>query len=373
MSALGYFEFNATAPLRPEAREAWLQAADEHWHNPGSPVRSGARVRALLEGARERLGELLGVAPKRIVFTSGATEANNLVLRHYAADTEVWVSSVEHPSVLEPARARFGERLRILGVDTNGVVQVPEFTGARPGLVSIMAANNETGVCQPWRDLAGACAQAGVSYHCDAVQWLGKQPAEGFAECAWVTGSGHKFGGPKGVGFLLIPDGAPVRGQLGGAQEHGHRGGTENYPAVAALVAALEAAVAEDFCARGACRDAFEAHVCKAIPGTRANGAGAARLPQTSSLTLPYGENTRWILKLDRRGFQVSSGSACATAKESPSHVLGAMGVSREEIRRTVRVSGGTGTTEAAWKALAAAFCEVAAEIGGAQAPVIEI
>ncbi len=371
-----WFDHNATAPLTPAARAAWLRAQDEAWQNPSSPARAGARVRFRLETAREELAPFLGSAPKRLVFTSGATEGANAVLAHWArvlpAAARVGVNPTEHPCVLAAARAHFGlERIAWLGLARDGVVDDRALKAllATGGVaaVAVMAANNETGVIQPWTGIASLCRAARAEFLCDATQWLGKLPSSGFGDADWVLGSAHKFGGPKGVGFLQIPAGAAgFHAQLGGAQEHDHRAGTENFPGVAAMLAALAEAETTKMpleTERLRWRDAFERAVCAAVPDTTVVAAGAERLWNTVSLQMPFGENHRWVARLDRRDFQVSTGSACASAREGPSHVLAALGLAPEAARRVVRVSAGWDTTEAGWQELAAAFAAVAPEV----------
>lgn len=379
-----YFDYNATAPLAPVARETWLRLSDEAWHNPSSPTRDGARARLRLDAARQRLGEFLGAKPERIVFNSGATEGAHSVLAHWARTlpktTRLAINPTEHPCVLEAARFSFAERIIPLELTGDGVVK-PEalekcFADASrsperaPLAVVVMAANNETGVLQPWRELGALCARHRAPFLCDATQWLGKLPAAGLGEIGWVIGSAHKFGGPKGCGFVVLPGQAEsFCAQPGGAQENGHRSGTENLPAIAAGVAALaEAEQARMFLEeeRLRWRREFEHAVVTALPGTRIVAAEAERLWNTVALIPPYAENTRWVAKLDKRGFQVSTGSACATGKEGPSPVLAALGVPPEQARRVVRVSGGWETTADDWRALADAFSDVAKEIAPA-------
>jgi cysteine desulfurase len=371
-----WFDHNATAPLVPAARAAWLHAQDGAWQNPSSPTRAAARVRLRLDAAREQLGQFLGASPERLVFTSGATEGANAVLAHWGrvlpAAGLVAVNPTEHPCVLAAARAHFGaERLVSLALTPEGVVGVGALqallAAGRVSAVAVMAANHETGVLQPWPEIAALCRAARVELLCDATQWLGKLPSSGLGEAGWVLGSAHKFGGPKGVGLLQIPPAAGgFHAQLGGAQEHDHRAGTENFPGVAALLAALAEAETTKVLLeteRLRWRDQFERAVIAAVPGTVVVAAGAGRLWNTVSLLLPFGENHRWVARLDRRDFQVSTGSACATAKAGPSPVLAALGFAAEEARRVVRVSAGWATTAADWQALAAAFAAVAPEV----------
>lgn len=374
-----YFDHNATTPLATVAREEWLRAQDEAWQNPSSPYRTAAQVKIRLEAAREKFAILLGGEAGRYVFTSGATEAANLVFSWWAATlpahAPIAVNPTEHPCVLEPARHFFGDRVRWLQVNEAGVVDLDALkkdhltgcAGDRVAAVVAMAANNETGVLQPWTEIATACREAGVAYLCDASQWLGKLPAGGIGGDGFVIGAGHKFGGPKGVGLLkLAPQSEGLRGQVGGGQERGHRGGTEDFPAIAAMGAALaEAEQKKVFLEteRLRWREEFEREVVLVVPGVRVVAAGADRLWNTVSLIMPFADNTRWVTRLDRRGFQVSTGSACATGKGGSSQVLAALGYDAEQAKRVLRVSSGWGTTEADWQALAAAFSEVAAEV----------
>lgn len=371
-----YFDHNATTPLSPAAREAWLRASEEAWHNPSSPYRAAARVRALLEQARERLAQFLGAEAARVVFNSGATEGAGALFAHWAAvlpaGSRVAVSPTEHPCVIESARRHFPPaRLAWIELDRDGVARPDRLEAllqaGSVGAVSVMAANNETGVIQPWREIAALCRRHRAECHCDASQWLGKLPASGLGEAGWVTAGAHKFGGPKGTGFILLaPQTKGFRALAGGEQEHGHRAGTEDYPAIAAMVAALAGAETSKVLhetERLRWRDDFIALLHAALPGARVVGAGAERLWNTVSLIMPHGENHRWVAKLDRRGFQVSTGSACATGKDGPSHVLAAMGLAPEEARRVIRVSAGWETTEADWRNLAEALAAVDAEL----------
>jgi cysteine desulfurase len=204
------------------------------------------------------------------------------------------------------------------------------------GFVSLMAANNETGVWQPWQEVARICREERIPFHCDASQWIGKESLEGLASCDFVTASAHKFGGPPGVGFLLIPEGSGFQGSVVGPQERGHRGGTENLPAIAAMVAALQdcrSSVSGEF------RDQFEADLVACLPGVRLLGAGARRLGNTSMFVLPEHKNLRWLTRLGKRGFAVSTGSACSAGKGNPSRVMQAMGCGFEEMGRVLRIS----------------------------------
>jgi len=369
-----YFDHNATTPLAPIAREAWLQAADESWQNPASLYRDAARAKIRLDAARARLAEFLGGGEEFVVFNSGATEGTNAVLAHWSrgfpAGAQVAVNPTEHPCVLESAKYYFGERIFWLPVSREGVVELAAVkllleSKVVAGVI-VMAANNETGVLQPWPEIARCCAGAGVEYLCDASQWMGKLPAAGLGAAGWVIGSAHKFGGPKGAGFLQLPRGAEsFCAQRGGAQQSGHRGGTEDLAGASALVAALAEAeqkkvFQEDERLRW--RVDFEQAVKRAVPGVAVVAAGAERLWNTVSLLMPHTENTRWVTRLDKVGFQVSTGSACAAGKAVPSQVLAAMGYSREAAGRVIRVSAGWATTMADWNALAVALAGLESE-----------
>ena len=383
-----YFDHNATTPLAEAAREAWLKVQAENWHNPSSPTRAAARARIRLESYHEALSILLGGAPADYVFNSGATEGAHAVLAHWAklfpADARIAVAATEHPCVLAAAGRFFPGRVDWLPLAPGGVV-TPEAVrraiaaGAAGGVV--MAANNETGVLQPWPEIAALCRAArgpgggaGAPFLCDVTQWLGKLPGAGLGDCgAWLVASGHKFGAPKGVGFVKLPAGRAEPdfvSQGGGLQEAGHRAGTEDVAGVAALCAALVECEQKHVMwesQRLAWRERFERELTAALPGTRiiAADTGVERLLNTVFAVMPHGEHGRWIARLDKRDVQVSTGAACATGKEGPSHVLAALGVAPGEARRAVRISAGWATTEADWAALLAAVRVVAEELRG--------
>lgn len=358
-----YFDFNATAPTGVRARSAMVEAMDSGWQNASSLYRGAGAVRRRLEDARECVAEGMGCDEGRVVFTSGATEGNNAVMMsegmRAAGKRTVVISAVEHPCVRAAARKWFGkDRVVEIGVDTEGRVDVEALSGAIEGggvgLVSVMAANNETGVLQPWREIAAICRAAGVRYHCDAAQWVGKMGAEGLGVCDYVTVSGHKMGAAKGCGFLVVAEDGEFEGAVGGPQENGMRAGTENWPAVASMVAAL----AETGERPAVGRARFEGLLEDVVPGVRVIGGGE-RLWNTAMVLVPEHKNLKWLTRLDGLGFQVSTGSACSAGKGNPSHVMEAMGLSYEEMGRVVRVSGGWETAIADWEALAGAFGEV--------------
>ncbi len=371
-----YFDHNASSPLLPVARAAWLEAEERYPGNPSSQHRIGARAERALDHARERLARLLDCAPANVIWTSGATEACNTALRHAIAssppDTELWVSAIEHPAVLITARTLARDRVRTIPVDAQGRVELEwlreNLRRARPALVAVMAANNESGVLQPWLAAREVCAEHGVTFFCDATQWCGRLPGRGLGSSGWVAGSAHKFGGPRGVGFLTCPPGEAFRPLLlGGGQQAGHRAGTENVAGVLALVAALEwseqQVAAGGDTARREIRDRFERQLVEAVPGGWVNGAEAERLWNTSSVVLPAADcRQRLVVKLDKAGFAVSTGSACASGSEQPSPVLTAMGLTAADASRAVRFSAGWETPVTAWDDLLAAIVRIQRE-----------
>lgn len=379
-----YFDYNATTPLSPAAREAWLRASERHWHNPSSLYREAGLTSQHLESARERLGDLLGIEPERVVFTSGATESNNMLFaglaRCLAPDACVAISAIEHPSVREAARSWLG-RGRVVEIPVNGEGLVTcaalqeVLEKHRPALVSIMAANNESGVLQSeLPELIMLCRSVfKIPFHSDASQWWGKHRASELAGCDYLTGSAHKFGGPKGIGFLVLANAEESFPLLhGGPQENGRRAGTENYPAIEAMVSALEAVeprLPEVIASQSALRDAFIEAMRGHFPDLRLISGGAPRLWNTVLMVMPRHENLKWLTRLTRRGFAISTGSACSSGKEGSSVVVQALGASYEELRRVVRVSAGWETAAEDWQALAGAFAEAGAELDAGGRP----
>ena len=367
-----YFDHNATSPLIPAARDAWLDAVDCYVGNPSSPHRLGARADAALTQVREKLAAWLGCAPDAIVWTSGATESNNAALHHAgrSGSGEAWISSIEHPCVIAAAERHFAERTRHIPATGDGVVDVAWIAEAlrknRPALIGVMAANNETGVLQPWRVIRELCGEHGIPFFCDAAQWIGKLPAAGLGACDFVSGCAHKFGGPQGVGFMKVPaDFLPLI--VGGPQEEGRRAGTENVAGILAMIAALEARAKMD--APFALRADFESALRRALPGVRILGDGAERLWNTVSVVMPEVADCRqrWVVKLDKLGFAVSTGSACASGKEKPSHVLSAMGIPPDTAARVLRFSSGWETRASDWQELLGGLQQAFTELSAAR------
>lgn len=368
----GYFDHNATTPLCDAARDAWLRASASHWHNASSLYREAGFTAQKLDAARERLGDLLGCEAERIVFTSGATEANNALFASLPPGARVLISAIEHPSVRAAARHWLGaEHVVEVPVDAEGVVrpEVLESLIARhaPALVSVLAASNESGVLQPWAQLCDLCHRHAVRFHTDATQWIGKLDASELGRCDYVTGSAHKFLGPKGVGFLVLHDDEEsLRLLHGGPQEAGHRAGTENYPGIEAMVVGMETVIPTLDVVKtrqSKWRDAFEQRLLSAMQGLRVISGGATRLWNTSMLVMPRHENLKWLTRLSRLGFAISTGSACSSGKEGSAVVVRALGASDEELRRVVRLSGGWDTTEADWTALSEAMIATLADL----------
>ncbi len=366
----GYFDYNATTPLSEVAREAWLKASADHWYNASSLYREAGFTAQKLDAARERLADLLGCEASRIVFTSGASESNNALFASSAG--LVAISAIEHPSVREAVHGWRGrEHVIAIPVDEEGRVSAQALreilNRCHPALVSVMAANNESGVLQAWPELLRICREQEIAFHTDAAQWLGKLDVRDLGQCSYITGSAHKFGGPKGVGFLVLRDEAEkLRFLRGGPQENGRRAGTENYPAIEAMVTALEQVAMPG---EVSWRDAFELRLQQAMPGLRIISSGTERLWNTSLMVMPRHDNLKWLTRLTRLGFAISTGSACSSGKEGSSVVVQALGASPEELKRVVRVSSGWQTSAEDWSSLAEAFLQVADDLDAGRKP----
>ncbi|MCJ1296559.1 hypothetical protein MMC34_008125 [Xylographa carneopallida] len=335
-----YLDANASEALRPEAAEA-VVAALQLPGNPASVHGHGRRARALLEESRERIAACLDADPAGLVFTSGGTESNVLAVRVLGAGRRVLVGATEHDAV-----RRAVDGAETLPVDGNGVVELGALAAALadgpPALVCLMQANNETGVLHPLDEASALCRRYGALLHVDAVQSAGRVPVSlGGCGADSLALSGHKIGGPKGAGALLLRDlGAGAAGPMlaGGGQERGRRGGTPALPAIAGFAAACVAACADGQApARlAALRDRIERAAVAA--GAVACGAAAPRLPNTTCLALPGRRADAQLIALDLGGFAVSSGAACSSGKVSRSHVLAAMGLG-ELAGNAIRVS----------------------------------
>jgi cysteine desulfurase len=368
-----YLDWNATAPLRPEARQAMAAA----WDLPGNPSSvhaEGRQARRVMEDARTAVAEAVGAQPRNVVFTSSGTEANALALtpgiRKGAGPPvqRLMLSAIEHVSVLTGGRFAFDAICRI-PVTPSGVVDLNRLESLLgsdgPALVSIMAANNETGALQPVREAAAIVHRAGSLLHVDAIQALGKIPFDtNEIGVDLATLSAHKIGGPKGIGVLVLADGIEGVDPLlrGGGQEMGRRAGTENVAGIAGFGAAVRAAVSAreaDAVRLERLRKRLETSLKETL-GTIVFSEDVPRLPNTTLFTIPGLRAETAVIGLDLAGIAVSSGSACSSGKVQPSHVLEAMGFDAKLAQGAVRLSLGWSTSEAdielclkAWRKLA--------------------
>lgn len=354
-----YLDFNATTPCAPEVVEAMLPWFADHFGNAGSAHSLGHLSDGAVVNAREEVAALLNASPAELVFNGCGTEGLNHAFRGvfeaFPARRHFVITAVEHAAVLALADwlQRMGAEVTALGVDGQGRLDLAELEAAiRPdtALVSAMAANNETGVLFPIHDISRIAKAKGVLVHCDATQAMGRIPVD---VRAWgvdlLNLSAHKFHGPKGVGALFIRRGLRLKPFLvGGGQERGRRGGTENVPGIVGLGRAARLA-AERLPAMArveALRDRLEAGCLASIPDARVEGAAAPRLPNTTLLGFKGLEGEALLLRLNEAGYCVSTGSACSTGQKEPSHVLRAMGVPPDYARGTIRVSLGHPTSE---------------------------
>lgn len=352
-----YLDHTATTPLRPEVRDAMLPFWDECFGNPSSVHRWGRAARAALDTARAQMAEVLGASPGEIVFTRCGTEADNLAVlgrARMAPGAPVVCSAIEHRAVLAAADAAVaeGSMLHLLAVDRQGVVQLDvleELLRRNPAVVSVMWVNNEVGTVQPVREIAERCRAAGVTFHTDAVQALGKLAVRvDEVPADLLSISAHKLGGPKGVGALFVRRGTEVAPLLhGGAQERGLRAGTEDVAgavglATAAMLAETERAAESE--RLRSLRDTLEAGLREQVPDLLVNGAGADRSPTILNVSVPGADPEMLLPALDAEGLAVSSGSACSSGAVRASHVLVAMELPPELAGPSVRFSLGRTT-----------------------------
>jgi cysteine desulfurase len=368
-----YLDWNATTPLRPEARQAMAEAWDIAG-NPSSVHTEGRQARRLVEDARAAVASAVASRPQNVVFTSGGTEANALALapgqRRGAGEPvrRLLVSAIEHTSVLSGGRFA-PEAIKTIGVTGSGLVDLDHLrrllAEGPPALVSVMLGNNETGAIQPVAEIASVVRAAGGLLHVDAIQALGKIPFDISSIGAdLVTLSAHKIGGPKGVGALVLAEDMLGLEALlrGGGQELGRRAGTENVAGIAAFGAALRAAMAAqqaDAVRVARLRNQLEDGL-RQTPDMTLFSADVARLPNTVLFTVPGLKAETAVIGFDLEGIAVSSGSACSSGKVQPSHVLEAMGFGKDLAQGAVRISLGWSTKEAdvdlalkAWRKLA--------------------
>jgi cysteine desulfurase len=336
-----YLDHNATSPLRPEAKAAMIAAMD-NCGNASSIHREGRAARKVMDDAREKIAFVVGALPQMITFTSGGTESNAMALRGVGAE-RILVSAIEHPCVLDAAKTT-GKSVEVIPVDAQGRVDLEALRTQINGhnnLVSVMHANNETGVIQDIAAISAVTRELGALLHVDAVQSFGKIPVNfGLLGCDMLTIAAHKVGGPKGIGALIIRDGLVVEPLLvGGGQELRRRAGTENILAIAGF-GALADVPRVDMCKL---RDRME----RDLSDTIIFSGGAQRLSNTTCFAMPEFKAETLLMNFDLAGVAVSSGSACSSGKIARSHVLSAMGVAPEISECAIRVSSGWNTTEA--------------------------
>jgi cysteine desulfurase len=351
-----YFDHNATTPIDDRVLDAMQPFLKTFYGNPSSLYRLGRISSSAIDAAREQLAALVGAQPGQIIFTSGGTEANNLALATLAPQAGLAVSSIEHPSVIEPAwhLKNQGHQLTLLDVDVNGLITqdaVDEATQLRPGLVSMMLANNETGVVQNVAHYAEQLATHGIKVHTDAVQALGKIPVDfNGLGVHLMSLSSHKIYGPKGCGALVFDKSIELKPvMLGGGQEQGLRAGTENVAAIVGFGKAAELAKAELAERRThllKLRTLLE-HGLSAIPGLTIFAEQSERLPNTVQMGIHGIDGEMLLMQLDQKNIAVSSGSACASGQKESSPVLAAMGIDPDQAKSAIRISLGKANTEA--------------------------
>ncbi len=356
-----YLDHNATTSVRPEVFEAMKPFLTERWGNPSSSYAFGSSLKGVIEEARGLVATLLGASAREIVFTGSATESNNTALNAALsadpAKRHIVTSAVEHSAVLNHAifLEKHGYSVTRLPVDRDGLLSLAGLDAAitsATAVVSLMWANNETGVLFPVADIAALCERRGVRFHCDAVQAVGKLPINlKNLPVDYLSLSAHKIGGPKGVGALFVGKSAPFVPHLhGGHQERGRRGGTENVAGIAGLGRAVELASA-DLPTYAATvlplRDRLETELLARIPSAERNGHATQRLPNTTNLTFAGIESEALLLLLAQAGVCASAGSACLADSDEPSHVVRAMKPDSAASRQMVRFSLAAETTAA--------------------------
>ena len=356
-----YLDHNATTPLHPRVLEAMQPYLTRHWGNPSSLYRPGREAKAAIESARRRIADCLGCEPGEIVFTAGGTEADNLAVRGTVRarrdrGDHVVTSAIEHHAVLHTCKALQADGVRVtyLPACEDGRVDVDALAssvGPRTVLVSVMLANNETGVINPIAEIGRIAAERGCCLHTDAVQALGKIPIDLRTLGADMAAfAGHKIYGPKGIGLLYVKRAVPLVPILtGGSHEHGLRAGTENVAGIVGLAEAVVLACETLEAEAGrlsVLRDRLETRICRQLDGVRVNGGRSPRVPNTSNLSFDRVDGESIVVAMDLEGICISTGSACSTGDPEPSHVLIAMGCSPAEAQGSVRISLGKDTTQ---------------------------
>ena len=352
-----YFDNNATTPVLPEVLEAMRPYFTEHFGNASSIHHHGQQTRAAVEHARESVAALLGCRTGEVVFTSGGTEGDNLaVFGLVGAGDHVITSTIEHHAVLNSCKRleAMGCEITYVPVDGRGLVDPDDVRRALRSsskLISIMMANNETGVLQPIEEIGKITADADVYFHTDAVQAAGKVPIEvKRIGCDLLSISGHKMHAPQGIGAIYVGKGTLLQPMLyGGSHERSRRAGTENVPGIVGLGKAAEIAKAAldhgDLVRMAEMRDRIQEKILADVQATGVNGEGAPRVPNTTNIHFDYIEGEALVIALDLKGLAVSTGAACSSGAIEPSHVLTAMGLSANRARASLRFSLGKENT----------------------------
>ena len=348
-----YLDYNATTPVLPEVLEAMMPYLTSEWGNPSSTYKFGYRIKTAIETAREQVAELIGAHPMEVIFTSCATESNNAAihaaLRANPSKRHIVTSAVEHSSVLNYCMAleKEGYRVTYLPVDREGLLKLADLEDAitdETAIISLMWANNETGVLFPVKEIAEICQARGVLYHCDAVQAAGKVDTNvRDIPINYLSLTGHKFHAPKGIGALYVRRKTPVSSFVhGGHQERNLRGGTESVPLIVGMGKAAELArrilPAYDKKVRPL-RDALEEGILERVPNTELNGHKTQRLSNTTNISFHGVESEALLILLDKEGICASSGSACLADSDEPSHVIKAMKPACDASQRMIRFS----------------------------------
>ncbi len=350
-----YLDYNATTPVLPEVMEAMTPYFTNEWGNPSSSYKFGSKLKTVIETAREQVADLIGAHSPEVIFTSCATESNNAAinaaLKAHPGKRNIITSPVEHSSVLNYCMAleKEGYRVTYLPVDRDGLLKLADLENAitdETAIVSLMWANNETGVLFPVKEIAEICRSRGVLYHCDAVQAAGKIEIDvQKTPIDYLSLTGHKFHAPKGIGALYVRRKTPISPYVhGGHQERNLRGGTESVPLIVGMAKAAELAWKHlpDYDKKvKPLRDALEEGILKSIPNTELNGHKTERLTNTTNITFHGIESEALLILLDKEGICASSGSACLADSDEPSHVVKAMKPESNASRQMIRFSVG--------------------------------
>jgi cysteine desulfurase len=356
-----YLDYNATTPLDYRVFDTMRPYMTRDWGNPSSPYSFGNQARIAVEKARKRVAECFGCKPVEIIFTSCGTESDNLAVRGVAhalrsRGNHIVTTAIEHHAVLNTCKALEAEGFRVtyLPVGSDGAVRIEDVEKSlcpETILISVMHANNETGVLQPVEGIATLVKKRGIVFHTDAVQTAGKIPRQ-LCEIGadLISVSGHKFYGPKGTAALFVREGTPLVPLLtGGSHERSLRAGTENVAGIGGFAQAMALACESssgEYVRLQKLRDRFEVRISSAVTRVKINGVSAPRVPNTSSLSFESIDGESIVLGLDLRGIYVSTGSACSTGDPEPSHVLLAMGLSPKDAQGSIRISLGKDTRE---------------------------